>query len=493
MAKTHNAGDAYPEYNDPFVTVFSKAESIRDKNQKSFYSDTKSEIDKLKAEWRKAFGINPYRAMQLLFWLRDPRGGAGNRQFFRDIVKESTLPGDIRPWIKANIPNIPRYGRFDDIQGSLYGTSMEEPALDFLAQNMHDRLAAKWIKRKDSKLKTHVVKNYPELKIKTNKDFRKFLVKHTEVVETPMCAKAWGDIKYEQVPSIAGIRYAKAFKKNDTDRYEAFLNDKSTRMKAGVAFPHEIWRIAEAGDDAVEKFFDSLPGMWSTNLRIMPLIDTSGSMSSDVSGKIRAIDVAAAMGFFFSDRLVGPFHRTFITFQTQPALYNWYKKSVADAMRSILDVPWGGSASITRAIDLMLDTGISYKLKPEQMPEVLITFSDTQFDRGTTEGGGGWWKWRNNEENDSTPPKEGSEVEKALDKWAEHGYSKPGVIYWNLSSYKGQPSNKPESVGLLSGFSTNVAKDVMQNLERDENGKVIINTYKIMESAISKYEVIAPK
>src|SRR5438132_1093088 len=34
----------------------------------------------------KAFGENPLTAMRLLFWARDVRGGAGERQIFKDIM-----------------------------------------------------------------------------------------------------------------------------------------------------------------------------------------------------------------------------------------------------------------------------------------------------------------------------------------------------------------------------------------------------------------------
>jgi hypothetical protein len=34
----------------------------------------------------KAFGENQLTAMKLLFWARDVRGGAGERQVFKDII-----------------------------------------------------------------------------------------------------------------------------------------------------------------------------------------------------------------------------------------------------------------------------------------------------------------------------------------------------------------------------------------------------------------------
>jgi hypothetical protein len=42
--------------------------------------------DRLLSDFSKAFYQDPTRAMKILFWARDVRGGAGERQIFKDIL-----------------------------------------------------------------------------------------------------------------------------------------------------------------------------------------------------------------------------------------------------------------------------------------------------------------------------------------------------------------------------------------------------------------------
>lgn len=77
----------------------------------------------------KAYSENPLVATKVLFWVRDVRGGAGERQIFRDIleylVKNST---DV---VKRNLNLIPEFGRWDDVL-LLIGTPVENEVIDLI-------------------------------------------------------------------------------------------------------------------------------------------------------------------------------------------------------------------------------------------------------------------------------------------------------------------------------------------------------------------------
>jgi hypothetical protein len=66
------------------------------------------------------------RAMKILFWVRDIRGGAGERQIFKDIMVH--LAETHPEYLKENIPYISEYGRWDDLL-TLVGTKLEAEAL----------------------------------------------------------------------------------------------------------------------------------------------------------------------------------------------------------------------------------------------------------------------------------------------------------------------------------------------------------------------------
>lgn len=84
---------------------------------------------RLIATFSKAFNEDPKRAMKLLFWARDVRGGAGERQVFKDILVYLAENHDLA--LKPNLHLIPEYGRWDDLL-SLVGTYIENDALQLI-------------------------------------------------------------------------------------------------------------------------------------------------------------------------------------------------------------------------------------------------------------------------------------------------------------------------------------------------------------------------
>lgn len=60
-----------------------------------------------------AFYEDPLVAVKFLFWLRDPRGGAGERRIFRVCLG---WLAETRPEIiTALLPLVPEFGRYDDL------------------------------------------------------------------------------------------------------------------------------------------------------------------------------------------------------------------------------------------------------------------------------------------------------------------------------------------------------------------------------------------
>ncbi|NIV12303.1 MAG: DUF2828 family protein, partial [Aliifodinibius sp.] len=53
----------------------------------------------------------------------------------------------------------------------------------------------------------------------------------------------------------------------------------------------------------------------------------------------------------------------------------------------------------------------------------------------------------------------GTEIQNALLRWIDAGYSKPKIIYWNVAGYIGSPETvDAENVALVSGFSPAILK-----------------------------------
>ncbi len=58
--------------------------------------------ERLLSLFSKAFIENPQTALRILFWVRDVRGGAGERQIFRDIIQ---LLAEVAPKYWQRISN----------------------------------------------------------------------------------------------------------------------------------------------------------------------------------------------------------------------------------------------------------------------------------------------------------------------------------------------------------------------------------------------------
>jgi hypothetical protein len=90
----------------------------------------------------KAFGENPLTAMRLLFWARDVRGGAGERQIFKDII--SYLAENRTETLGKNLHLISEFGRWDDML-VLFGTPLENQALALITEALNAKTKAEQV------------------------------------------------------------------------------------------------------------------------------------------------------------------------------------------------------------------------------------------------------------------------------------------------------------------------------------------------------------
>ena len=116
---------------------------------------------RLLAKVSKAFNEDPLTTIKIIFWARDVRGGAGERQIFRDCLL--WLCENHRVVLNKNIHLISEYGRWDDVL-TLVGTmNCWESALHLIktALDNEDGLCAKWMPRKGPK--ANIIRRYLKL------------------------------------------------------------------------------------------------------------------------------------------------------------------------------------------------------------------------------------------------------------------------------------------------------------------------------------------
>jgi hypothetical protein len=480
MRKTHEGAAAYEHSLDHAVEFFSKAGSLFEgKRKKSFYGEGSEET--ALALFQKTWIVDPVISFKLLLWLRDCRGGSGNRSGARSCLKWLALHDP--DWIKVNIGWFPLIGRWDDLR-TLFGTPVETEAVGLWAEALMktDVLAAKWADRSDKPLRRALGM--------TERAMRKRLaeVRKMHIVEFKMCENQWGEINYEHIPSVAMARYTKAFGRHDETRFNLYkeaLKKGEAKIHAGVLFPHDCVRTVRDGDaDIGDAQFEALPNFMSTDSRVIVICDTSGSMGDEVSGSIKRVDISQALALYCSAKIPksNPFHKKFIGFSTEGKFQDWNGMKFSEPILAYCNMGYDvdrrkkmifdgavGSTHIDKALDLILKTAKFFSLKDDQMPNMLLIVSDMQFHDGS-----------------ETADKNKSEVEKCIDKWVEAGYSVPQIVYWNLAGYAGQPiTSKHNNVALVSGFSPAILKAVFEAEDLTPKG--------VMIKALEKYNIEVPK
>ena len=398
----------------------------------------------------KAFNEDPLKAMKILFWLRDIRGGAGERGSFRDII---SYLGDNHPIVlNKNIELIPEYGRWDDLL-SLFGTKSEKHALDLIKKGLEDKndLCAKWLPRGNTKSKpkrkqANIIRKFLKL---TPKEYRKLLVNLSNTVEQKMCSNNFGEIDYSRVPSKAMSDYMNAFGRRDSVRFSEFLNKVElgkSKINVGAIYPYDIIKNLKLGDSqGANVQWDSLPNyMLENKERVLPLVDVSDSMmcSAGGSSSISCLDVAISLGLYISERNEGPFKDSFLTFTTRPKL-EYLKGSLSERYSQLSASDWGGSTNIENAYKVILEKALKFNIKQNEMPTTLIILSDMEFDMASS------WDLSNQE---------------LVDKlYKDYDYELPKIVYWNINGRNGNsPVSFDESgTALVSGFSPGMLKSVL--------------------------------
>ena len=389
-------------------------------------------------------------ALRVALWARDVRGGAGERQLFRDILThlEKTDPDAAVRLMKR----VPELGRFDDLL-VFKSTDMKAKAYTLLGDNLRqgNGLAAKWTPRKGQ-----VAREIREFFGMSPKQYRKTLVGMTKVVESQMCANDWDNINFSHVPSQASRIYKKAFNRHSVKfaEYVAKLvsGDKSVKVNANAIYPHDVLKgiISAYGNVSYDKTetdhivaqWDALPN-YVGDANILPLVDVSGSMSCP-AGKntnVRCIDVSVSLGLYLADKNKGAFNGTFLTFSDKPELVT-LKGNIVQKCQQMVKSDWGMSTNLHMAFSKILKVAVDGKVPQAEMPKMLLILSDMQFNACV----------RNDD----------SAMQMIERKYAEAGYELPQVVFWNLNSSDNVPVKADKSgAALVSGFSPSIMTSLL--------------------------------
>lgn len=396
-------------------------------------------------------------ASRIALWVRDARGGAGERKLFRDILLELNKTDQDR--CIAMMKKVPELGRWDDLLVFEKDSVAEAVAFTLIkdALDAGNGLCAKWMPRKGEQAAR--LRSFLGW---TPKRYRKTLVSLTKVVEQDMCANKWDEINFNHVPSVASARYKKAFARH-TEKYKewtAALVSKdpevreSVKVNAGAVYPYDVLKglISTSYNANYDKSnLDHIIAQWEAlpnyvgDANILPLVDVSGSMTGGVGGDYKAVlsnlDVAVSLGLYLADKNKGKFKDTFLTFSSNPQLLN-LRGDIVQKIKQMVTSEWQMNTDLHKALDKILDVAKKAGVPQEEMPEMLLILSDMQFNACTRF--------------------DHSAMEMIRHKYEQAGYKVPAIVFWNLNAADNVPVKHDASgVALVSGFSPSIVKSVL--------------------------------
>ena len=433
--------------------------------------------------FRKAFEHDQVYAMKCLFYLRDVRGGQGERRFFRVCMKD--LASYNTDAARRNLQYVAEFGRWDDFY-IFVGTPLEKEMFEFLRHQLAldvtcktPSLLAKWLKSENTsslasrELATKTRKFFGM----TSREYRKTLSvlrARINVLERLMSAGKWDEIEFDKIPSKAGLIYKNAFARHDIERmkstreiqsYQDFAKDTTKKVNAAVLNPVDIAdkvfnygyysRPTDTDRAMLDKYWANLKDYYNGREENgIAIVDVSGSMSG------QPMNAAVSMGAYIAERGKGPFKNHFITFSSNPKLIEFSGVDIYDKFIRARSADWGGSTNIEAAFDMMLDTALKNKVPASDMPKTLYIFSDMEFNACMSCGGPTVGRWSygirlGNEKEVCTL------LETIAKKWSTFGYELPRVIFWNLDARTENIPALNGRFGYVSGFSLSMVETIL--------------------------------
>lgn len=435
--------------------------------------------------FKNAYEEDKNLALKCLFYLRDVRGGQGERRFFRLCFQ----------WLAQNYPSdarklytyLPEYGRYDDLWYSTTGTELWRNTIalieDQLALDLDSKtpsLLAKWLPSENAssyetkKMGTKIRKS---LNL-SSKQYRKTLSalrERIKVVETLMSENRWDEIEFDKIPSKAGIIYKNAFARRDliAARYENFIKSNKTKVNAKTLYPYEIvnqitknigWyssslKMTSIDRLAVEKYWNNLPNYFAEgkNKSILCVVDTSGSMTGSEASA--PINIAISLGIYAGERCTGPFHNNYISFASRPQLIKIEGIDFADKVERIYRTNLVDNTDLCAVFDLLKHIALSTPGAAADLPDTIVIISDMEIDSAT---GGylsrGMYNSRWTKENAAT------EMEKIRQDWANYGLKLPKLVYWNVEARNNTILDSGDNVSFVSGCSPVLFEQVCKGI-----------------------------
>lgn len=455
---TENGATANNTSGNALLDLFSTIGSLR-----------KTDDTRIQRLFADAYKEDKLLATKCLFYARDIRGGLGERETFRKLLKYAATHH--QEAIRKNIALIPEYGRWDDLY-ALVGTSLEDQMWNFIKKQLeYDQvnkvaklpisLCAKWLKRPDGHFndaRKLGILTARKLGMKENvyKHLLSSLRAYLKVTETMMSGRRWDKIDYEAVPSRASMIYRNAFLRHDEVRFRNFLDavtNGEAKINASTLYPYDIigkyivtnsygwgYNIHEKKEDPIlEAQWKALPN-YAGDANAIVVADTSGSMLG------QPLNSALGLAIYFADHNKGAYHGLWMSFSSDAKVQRLKGETLAQKLDSIDDEYWDENTNLERAFDHILEIAVANKVPADEMVKSIIVISDMEIDMCVSES----WLF----------------YDAMKRRFEKAGYKIPNVVFWNVNSRHDifHVDAKRRGVQLCSGQSASTFKHLMESI-----------------------------
>ena len=435
--------------------------------------------------FKNAYIENPTYALKCLFYIRDIRGGQGERRFFRLCMW--WLAHNHQEVVKRILQFVPEFGRWDDMY-IFVDTPCEEEAFQVMKKQFAldlecktPSLLAKWLKSentssKESRKLGTLTRHYFHM---TSRQYRKtlsILRERINVLERLMSENRWDEIEFDKIPSKAGIIYKNAFARHDLERenadvqtYADFAKDDTKTVNTKTLYPYECvaealklfnvyrWGKPIANEETnrlmINKYWDNLTDYFNNaSFNGIAVVDTSGSMTG-FGRPSDPINVAISLGLYCAEHNSGPFANHYISFASQPQLIRTEGVDFCDKVERIYRTNLVDNTNIEAVFDLLLYIALQPHTDKKDIPQNIIIISDMEFDEAVD-------SWRGttgvNSKNIDTL------LESIAARWASYGLDMPGLIFWNVDARQNNiPMIGNGRISYVSGFSPIIFETIM--------------------------------
>jgi hypothetical protein len=441
-----------------------------------FYKGQRGIHESLALElFEKAYVESPLLTAKMIAYIRDVRGGKGERKLGRFLLNELSKKNK-EMFEKNLIHYLATYGRWDD--GVDFETEGKKEyvkrVVEQLKQDLADleegknsiSLCAKWIPSEGKSVdkKTGIYGMIAKMMGMKKDLFRKKclapLRKHLDIVETHLVKKEYDEINYQKVPSRCMFIHGKemnkkklpnAFYRNDGERFKGYVSSLAkgeAKVNAKDLYPHEIIATYHSGSSLQHCDVNELTeAQWKVMEEKMKGVGKLGKtlVLSDVSGSMSGLpmSISIALGILISGSIDHAAFKNFIvTFHETPTFYKVMGNTLKEKVESVSSAPWGGTTDFFKVFRIILDRATEYKLTEKEMPERIVVISDMQFDMASR----------------------GHTNFQAIDQlYKKHGYKRPQIVFWNVNGRVNEVPVKANvaDTALVSGYSPDIMKAVL--------------------------------